>query len=65
VQQLLRTCEDIWQGLAGWSQIDPDQQHRLIGAIERAYAGQTEKIRRARDRRLAAMLQGLESARNV
>jgi carnitine 3-dehydrogenase len=65
VQQLLRACEEIWQGLAGWSQLDPDQQHHLIGAIERAYAGQTERIRRARDRRLAAMLQGLESARNV
>jgi 3-hydroxyacyl-CoA dehydrogenase len=63
VQQLLRTHEEIWQGLATWNQLDPDQQHRLIAAIERAYAGQTERIRKARDRRLAAMLQGLEASK--
>lgn len=63
VQQLLRTHEEIWQGLATWNQLDPDQQHRLIAAIERAYAGQTERIRQARDRRLAAMLQGLEASK--
>lgn len=63
VQQLLRTNEEIWQGLATWNQLDPDQQHRLIAAIERAYAGQTERIRQARDRRLAAMLQGLEASK--
>lgn len=63
VQQLLRGHEEIWQGLATWSQLDPDQQHQLIAAIERAYAGQTEQIRKARDRRLAAMLQGLEASK--
>lgn len=63
VQHLLQANEEIWQGLAGWSQLDPDQQHRLIAAIERAYAGQTERIRRARDRRLAAILHGLDASK--
>jgi hypothetical protein len=65
IQQLLRTAEEIWQSLASWSQLDPDQQHRLIAAIERAYAGQTERIRRARDRRLAAILHGLDTSKEA
>jgi len=63
VQHLLRSNEEVWQQLATWSQLEPDQQHRLIAAIERAYDGKTEQIRQARDRRLAAMLQGLEASR--
>jgi len=63
VQHLLRSYEEVWQQLANWSQLEPAQQHRLITAIERAYAGQTEQIRQARDRRLAAMLQALDASR--
>lgn len=63
VQQLLRSHEDIWPELAAWNHLDPDQQHQLIAHIERAYQAQADQIRIARDRRLAAILQGLELAR--
>ena len=35
----------------------------MIHAVERTYQGQLSKIRGARDRRLAAILKGLEEAR--
>jgi hypothetical protein len=60
---MLQRFEPVWRELATWDHIDPKDQQRLIAAIERAYAGQTEVIRQARDRRLAAMLQGLEASR--
>jgi 3-hydroxyacyl-CoA dehydrogenase len=63
VQQLLQGFQETWRQLATWDQLDPEAQQRLIGAIERAYAGKTEQIRQARDRRLAAMLQGLDASR--
>lgn len=63
VQQMLQTYQEAWQELAAWDHLEPAQQHRLIAAIEKAYADQTDRIRKARDRRLAAMLQGLESSR--
>jgi len=63
VQHLLCSYEETWRQLASWSQLPPADQQRLIAAIERAYAGKTEDIRRARDRRLAAMLHGLEASR--
>ena len=62
-QQLLQTFENIWADLADWKQLDPDQQHALIHDVERAYEGQLSMIRGARDRRLAAILKGLEDAR--
>lgn len=63
IQQLLRSHEDVWRELATWTQLDPDHQHRLLAAIERAYEQDVDKVRIARDRRLAAILQGLEMAR--
>ena len=63
VQLMLQRFQPVWRELATWDHIDPKDQQRLIAAIERAYAGQTELIRQARDRRLAAMLQGLEASR--
>jgi carnitine 3-dehydrogenase len=64
VQNLLRSYEELWGDLAAWDRLESDQQRRLIGAIETAYAGQIDQIRLARDRRLAAILQGLEAARD-
>jgi len=63
IQQQLHDFEVTWQELATWSQLDPTQQHRLISAIERAYAEQIDTIRAARNRRLAAMLHALGDAR--
>ncbi|MDH4043260.1 MAG: 3-hydroxyacyl-CoA dehydrogenase NAD-binding domain-containing protein [Gemmatimonadota bacterium] len=63
VQQMLQRFEVIWGQLATWDHLDPQDQHRLIAAIERAYADQTDAIRQARDRRLAAMLQALGASR--
>jgi 3-hydroxyacyl-CoA dehydrogenase len=63
LQQLLQTFETVWDDLASWSKLEPEDQRKLIHAIERAYADQIERIRPARDRRLAAILKGLEHAR--
>lgn len=62
-QQLLHTFENIWADLADWKQLDADQQHALIHDVEHAYEGKLSMIRGARDRRLAAILKGLEDAR--
>jgi 3-hydroxyacyl-CoA dehydrogenase len=65
LQLVLRGLEDIWGDLARWDRLDPEAQHRLIGAIERAYQGQADHIRVARDRRLAAILQALETSKQA
>jgi hypothetical protein len=65
LQQLLGTFENLWSGLPSWSRLEPEQQRQLINAIERAYSGQVEQIREARDRRLAGILRGLEQSRQV
>jgi len=63
LQAQLLAHEPHWAGLASWSKLEPQDQQRLIHAIERAYQGQVDQIRRARNRRLAAMLRALEEAR--
>ncbi len=63
LQQLLTAFEGWWSGLASWSRLDPEQQHALIQAVERAYSGKVGMLRQARDRRLVAMLRALEEAR--
>ena len=63
IQLMLQRFQAIWRELASWDHLEPPDQQRLITAIERAYAGQTEVIRQARDRRLAAMLEALEASR--
>lgn len=62
LQGQLLAHEPYWTDLASWSKLEPDQKHRLIHAIEKAYGGQ-DQIRRARNRRLAAILRALEEAR--
>jgi 3-hydroxypropionate dehydrogenase (NADP+) len=63
LQQLLKTFEMIWEELPTWTKLEPEQQRRLIHLVERAYDEKVDRIRPARDRRLAAMLKGLEQAR--
>ncbi len=65
LQVLLHTHESYWADLASWAKLEPEDQHRLIHAIEQAYQGQVEQIRQARNRRLAAMLRALEEARTT
>lgn len=65
LQNLLRTFEDLWGDLATWKQLDHREQQKLIHAIERTYAENLDVIRRARDRRLAAMLRAMESAKRT
>jgi 3-hydroxyacyl-CoA dehydrogenase len=62
-QHLLHTFESIWEDLADWKHLDHEQQTALIQGIERTYRGKLEHIRGARDRRLAAILKGLEEVR--
>lgn len=63
IQHLLQTYEGIWEDLPTWSKLEPEQHRRLVAAVERAYAEDTDRIRPARDRRLAAILRGLELAK--
>lgn len=63
LQQLLTAFESWWGGLASWQKLEPEQQHALIQAVERAYSGKIAMLREARDRRLNAMLRALEEAR--
>ena len=63
VQHVLHTYEETWADLATWSHLEPDQQHKLVHAIDKAYKDSIGKIRPARDRRLAGILRGLEQAR--
>jgi 3-hydroxypropionate dehydrogenase (NADP+) len=65
LQTALLAHEAYWADLASWSKLEPDEKHRLIHAIQRAYAGQVDQIRRARNRRLAAILRALEEARTT
>ena len=63
LQQLLQSFEIWWESLAHWSKLDPEQLRALTGQIEKAYGEKLDTIREARDRRLAAILRGLEAAR--
>jgi 3-hydroxyacyl-CoA dehydrogenase len=63
LQRLLRSFESWWHNLASWHQLDQDQQRALIQAIESAYTAKIDSLRGSRDRRLGAILRGLEQAR--
>ncbi len=63
LQHLLQTFESLWEDLADWKSLEPDQVRRLTHLIEAAYAEDIERIRPARDRRLAAILRALERAK--
>ncbi|OGU04374.1 MAG: hypothetical protein A2W29_06200 [Gemmatimonadetes bacterium RBG_16_66_8] len=63
VQMTCHDHETRWADLASWTKLEQEDQHRLIHAIENAYAEQIEQIRRARNRRVAAILRGVEEAR--
>ncbi|HEY3279913.1 MAG TPA: 3-hydroxyacyl-CoA dehydrogenase family protein [Gemmatimonadales bacterium] len=66
LQHLLAAFEGLWEGnLANWRKLEPEQQRALTQAIERAYSGQVEMLRGARDRRLSAILRALEQARGA
>lgn len=55
--------EAYWADLASWTKLEPQDQTRLIHAVQKAYESQADQIRRSRNRRLAAMLRALEEAR--
>jgi len=53
----------VREDLATWQKLEPQEQRQLTQAIERAYAGKVDMLREARDRRLSAILRGLEQSR--
>ena len=63
-QHLHQTFGPVWSDLASWGQLTPEQQHTMIGQIERAYQGKLDPIRESRDRRLAAILKGIEDVKS-
>jgi carnitine 3-dehydrogenase len=64
LQHLLTSFEAWWSDLATWEKLAPAQQRSLISAIEKAYEGQVDILREARDRRLGAILRALEQSRS-
>ena len=65
LQHLLQSFETMWSELASWEKLEREQEHKLVHAIERAYEENIERIRGARDRRLAAILQALETSKST
>lgn len=66
LQHLLGAFEQLWGShLASWHKLDPEQQRALTHAITKAYDGQVDLLREARDRRLSAILKALEEARST
>jgi 3-hydroxyacyl-CoA dehydrogenase len=63
-QHLNHTFESVWGDLATWSRLDAEQQRTLIHNVERTYEGKLATIRESRDRRLAAILTGLEDVKS-
>jgi 3-hydroxyacyl-CoA dehydrogenase len=63
LQHLLRTFEMLWEDLPTWTKLEPEQQRKLIGLVEKAYAEKVSIIRPARDRRLHEIMRALEQAR--
>lgn len=63
LQLQLQAQEPYWASLAAWSKLEPEDETRFIHAIAKAYEGEIDSIRRARNRRLAAILRALEEAR--
>lgn len=63
LQNVVHSHETTWADLASWSHLEPDQQHKLVHAIDKAYRDSIGKIRPARDRRLSGILRGIEQAR--
>jgi len=52
----LKECEDRWATLAQWQKLQPEDQKRLIRAVEKAYEGRMPELRQIRDRRLARFI---------
>ena len=63
LQAVAQDFEAVWGDLATWDKLTPEQQSRLSHAIEKTYAENLDVIRRARDRRLAALLRVLDARR--
>ncbi|MCZ6916086.1 MAG: 3-hydroxyacyl-CoA dehydrogenase NAD-binding domain-containing protein [Gemmatimonadetes bacterium] len=64
-QHLLKTLESVWGDLATWTELEPERRRAFINKVEHAYGDRLSSIRIARDRRLAAILRGLEDAREA
>lgn len=65
LQQLLQAFEQWWGSLSHWDRLEPEQVRALTAQIERAYGKRLDALGEARDRRLAAILQALESSRRT
>jgi 3-hydroxybutyryl-CoA dehydrogenase len=61
LQHLLATFEQVWDDLADWQHLSPEEQRTLEAAVARAYEGRLEEMRPQRDRRIAAILQAIEN----
>ncbi len=56
LSRLFAEHEPIWQSLADWKHLPPEEQKRVIKLIDRAYTPHTDELREARLQRLVRML---------
>jgi 3-hydroxyacyl-CoA dehydrogenase len=56
VSRALTGAEPAWSALATWQQLSPDEQRRVVRAVEKAYGPATPEARADRDRRLRELL---------
>jgi 3-hydroxybutyryl-CoA dehydrogenase len=52
----VKECEERWGQLAQWQKLTPEEQKKLIRAVEKAYEGRLPELREVRDRRLARFI---------
>jgi carnitine 3-dehydrogenase len=57
--RVLSSYEALWGVLANWTQLNADDQKRLIRQIDRAYTKHAPELREARDHRLVRLLEAL------
>ena len=56
---ILGAYEAVWKSLAGWTQLNTEDQKKLIRMIDRAYSKHALELREARDQRLVRLLEAL------
>jgi 3-hydroxyacyl-CoA dehydrogenase len=56
ISRALTGAEETWSALATWQQLPPDDQRRVVRAVEKAYGAATPEARADRDRRLRELL---------
>jgi 3-hydroxyacyl-CoA dehydrogenase len=61
VSRAVTGAEEGWSVLATWQQLSPEEQRRVVRAVEKAYGAATPEARMDRDRRLRELLIAIQA----